>query len=74
MPGRGKSITVSFDSLKGELWQRDHSNPPPTRSIMFFRMLWVSSSVLLVATNAQSSTKPVESSSFLFAMSMRSAL
>ena len=71
---RAKSITASLESSKGELWLWDHSRPPSARSIISLRMVWVSSSVSATATKAQSSTKPVDSSFFPLAMSMRSAL
>ena len=70
----GNSITASFESLKGELWCRDQSSPPLVLSIIFFRMVCVLSKVSAVATKAQSSTNPVESSYLHQAMSIRSVL
>ena len=70
----GKSMRASFESLKGELWLIDHSNPPNCLSIISLRILLFLSSELETAKNAPSSTKPREVSFLPLVMLTRSAL
>ena len=50
-----KSVRASFESLKGELWLIDHSNPPNCLSIISLRILLFLLSELETAKNAPSS-------------------
>lgn len=50
----GKSMTAIFESSNGKLCRRDQVKPPPSRSIIVFRIVWHSSSVFAVARNIES--------------------
>jgi len=70
----GKSMRASLDNLNGELCVSDQWKPPPGHSIMFLRMLCVSSRVSAMTRNMESSTKLKDASFQLAAVAIRGAL
>jgi hypothetical protein len=67
-------MSANLESSNGELCVRDQSKPPLGRSIMSFKIICASSTVLAIARYIESSTKPSEASLLFWVESISGAL